>query len=304
MKLNQLRNLIAVAEAGSVRQAARDINLSQSALTKSIQQLEDTLGVELLHRESHGVRLTAAGESLLTRAKTVDAELRHARSDIELIKDTVIGEIRISASPSVSVGLVARAVAAFKADRPQISFRIDEAVYPEILGGVRSGDTDFAICLLPERLIDDTLKLEFLVRDRLSPAVRVGHPLTEKPKISLRELAGREWVTYRRTGGGRDIFGQTFIANGLETPKQLLECSSFAGVLALLSHTDLIGLLPRQIFANSALAGQIVPLTTKENMPAWNVGVIYRSNHKLSAASQAFLAQLKESAQTVNQVDL
>jgi len=304
MKLNQLRNLIAVAEAGSVRQAARNINLSQSALTKSIQQLEDYLGVELLLRESHGVRLTPAGETLLVRARAVDAELRHARSDIELIKETVVGEIRISASPSVAVGLLPRAVADFKENRPKISFRIDEGVYPEILAGVRSGETDIAVCLLPERLIDETLQLEFLIRDRLTLAVRADHPLTRQSVQSLRKLADREWVTYRRTSSGRDIFGQTFITNNLEVPKNLLECSSFAGVLALISNSDLIGLLPRQMFANSAIVGQLAPIRTKETMPSWNVAVIYKSKHTLSSACHAFLDQLKATALIPNPIDL
>ena len=64
MKLNQLRNFTAVVEAGGVRQAAKTLNLSQSSVTKSIQQLEDDLGVELLHRGAHGVAATEAGKAL------------------------------------------------------------------------------------------------------------------------------------------------------------------------------------------------------------------------------------------------
>ena len=81
MKLSQLRNFIAVVEAGAVRQAANNLNLSQSSVSKSIQQLEEELGAEILHRNAHGVTPTAAGKALLNRAKAVDAELRHARND-------------------------------------------------------------------------------------------------------------------------------------------------------------------------------------------------------------------------------
>src|SRR3972149_8514875 len=108
MKLSQLRNFTAVVEAGAVRQAAKNLNLSQSSVTKSIQQLEDDLGVELLHRGARGVAATAAGKALFARIKTVEAELRHARNDVETIQGAGMGEIRVSASPSVATGLLSR----------------------------------------------------------------------------------------------------------------------------------------------------------------------------------------------------
>src|SRR5450759_5319345 len=86
MKLSQLRNFTAVVDAGAVRQAAKNLNLSQSSVTKSIQQLEDDLGVELLHRGAHGVAPTEAGKALFARITTIEAELRHARNDVETIQ--------------------------------------------------------------------------------------------------------------------------------------------------------------------------------------------------------------------------
>ena len=91
MKISQLRNLTVVIEAGTVRQAAKHLNLSQSSVTKSIQQLEETLGVELLRRSSHGVMPTEAGRALVARAKVIDAELRHARNDIDAIRGANFG---------------------------------------------------------------------------------------------------------------------------------------------------------------------------------------------------------------------
>src|SRR3970040_288991 len=96
LKLSQLRNFTAVVEAGSVRQAAKNLNLSQSSVTKSIQQLEDDLHVELLHRGAHGVAATEAGKALIARIKTVEAELRHARNDIETIQGAAVGRWRRS----------------------------------------------------------------------------------------------------------------------------------------------------------------------------------------------------------------
>jgi LysR family transcriptional regulator of abg operon len=117
MKLSQLRNFAAVVEAAVVRQAAKNLNLSQSSVTKSVQQLEDQLGVELLHRDSHGVAPTEAGKALLARAKMIEAELRHARDEVEAIQGAGVGEIRVSASPTGAMGLLPRAVVAFQGTR-------------------------------------------------------------------------------------------------------------------------------------------------------------------------------------------
>ncbi|MBI4986937.1 MAG: LysR family transcriptional regulator, partial [Rhodocyclales bacterium] len=177
MKLSQLRNFTAVVEAGAVRQAAKILNLSQSSVTKSIQQLEDDLGVALLHRGAHGVAATAAGKALFARIKTVEAELRHARNDVETIQGAGMGEIRVSASPSVATGLLPRSVIAFQRTHPRVSFHILEGVYPDMLPAIRTGDLDLAICLVPGHPRDDSLSFISLVKDRLVPAVRADHPV-------------------------------------------------------------------------------------------------------------------------------
>ncbi len=86
MKLSQLRHLVMVAETGTIREASRQLFLSQSSVTKSIRQLEEELGVELLHRASHGVTPTEAGLALIERARRIEAELRYARNDIDEIQ--------------------------------------------------------------------------------------------------------------------------------------------------------------------------------------------------------------------------
>ena len=136
MKLSQLRNFIAVVEAGAFRQAAKNLNLSQSSVSKSIQQLEDELGAEMLQRSALGVTPTAPGKALLNRAKLIEAELRHARNDVQTIQGAQVGEIRVSASPTVAMGLLPHAVVAFQRTRPRVSFRISEDVYPDILPAI------------------------------------------------------------------------------------------------------------------------------------------------------------------------
>lgn len=300
MKLSQLRNLIAVIDAGGVRQAARNLNVSQSAVTKSIKQLEDDLGIELLHRSAAGVAPTAAGEALLARARVIEAELRQARNDIESVRGGKSGEIWISASPTVMRSLLPRAVLSFRRRRPQVRFHIEEGVYPDVLPALRLGELDFAVCLVAERLQDEALACEILVKDRLTPTVRRDHPLAREGALKLADLVDREWIVYRRTQTGRDVFEQTFVQNGLEPPRKTIECTSFACILSMVESSDLITLLPARLFNEMPRPGALTPLLMDAQMPPWNLAVIYRSMHSLSPLCEAFLQELRRTAAQAN----
>ncbi|MBW7849045.1 MAG: LysR family transcriptional regulator [Rhodospirillales bacterium] len=297
MKLSQLRNLIAVAEAGSLRQAAAALNLSQSSITKSIQQLEQSLGVELLIRTPQGIIPTAAGNALLNRAKVVEAELRQARNDVEMAQGAAVGEIKIMASPTVSVGLLPRAIVNFRRARPRVSFHIEEGVYPDVLPTLRTGEVDIALCLVPEMPSDEELEFSIVLQDNLTPAVRSEHPLTLGGRKALADLIGYDWIIYRRNRTGRDIVEHTFTDNGLEPPPNVVECTSFACTLALVESGDFITLLPTQIFAGRQRRSSITPLFMASPMPSWNVAAITRGRHRLSPVCQAFLDEIMRTAE-------
>ncbi len=292
MKLSQLRHLVAVAEAGTVRQAAKTLYLSQSSVTKSIQQLEEAVGVELLHRTAHGVTPTAAGRALIGRAKAIEGELREARNDIDNILGAGSGEIRIAVSPTVAMSILPQAVLSFKRSRPKVTLQIHEGVFPDVLQTVRKGELDFAICLVPEWVEDESIAFEILLKDTVTPAVRWGHPF-ERRRMKLADLLAADWVIYRRGHSGRDIFEQTFVAAGLEPPPSTIEASSFACVISLVERGDYLTLLPKQLLVDPNMRWGISPIIMQAHLPSWNVAVIYRARHELSPVSLLFLEELK-----------
>ncbi len=298
IKLSQLRHFVAVAEAGTVRHAAKTLHLSQSSVTKSIQQLEEALGVELLHRTPHGVTPTAAGRALIGRAKAVEVELREARNDIDQILGAGTGELRVAASPTVATSFLPHAVLNFKRSRPKVTMQLHEGGYPDVLPKLRKGELDFAICLVPEWIDEEGLEFEILLRDTVTPAVRVQHPF-ERRRTRLADLRGADWVIYRRGRTGRDIFEQTFVAAGLEPPPSVIECSSFACAVALVERGDYVTLLPRQLLADRAARYNLSPITMLTPMPSWNVAVISRPRHELSAVCLAFLDELRSVARQI-----
>lgn len=293
MKLSQLRNFVAVVEAGTVRQASRNLNLSQSSISKSLQQLEDELGAEILHRGTRGVVLTAVGKAFLPHAKIIEAELRHARNDVQMLQGARTGEIRISASPTVAMGLLPRTIVAFQQSHPLVKFTISEDVYPDMLPALRCGDIDFAICLVPPHPRDETLRYVSLVRDHLVPATRSDHPLIGARRLKLANLLDLDWIIYRRSHTGLDIFEQTFASNGLALPKSTIQCTSFACALALLENGNYVTLVPSQMFSGGRSSRSIAFLPLDSPMQPWQVAVISRAKHELSAVCLAFLAEIE-----------
>lgn len=296
MKFIQLRNFIAVIEAGTFRQAAKNLHLSQSSISKSLQQLEDEIGTEILHRGARGVVPTAAGEALLARAKIIEAELRHARNDVQMIQGAQIGEIRVSVSPTVAMGLLPRAIIEFQKERPRVNFLVSEAVYPDMLPAVRTGEIDIAICLVPALPRDETLNFVKLVKDRLVPVVRANHPIVSARRLALEDLLDLDWVVYRRSHTGLDVFEQTFTTNRLPLPKSTIECTSFACARALVENGDYVTLMPSQLFFDNRKPSSVVLLTLDSPMPPWQVAVITRAKHELSAVCLAFLDQIERLA--------
>lgn len=296
MKLDQLRNLVAVDKAGSVRQASRDLNLSQPAITKSIKLLEAELGCDLLYRKSHGVVATASGTALIERAKTIEAELRSARNEIDNIESITTGDIRVSASPTVAINLMPRAILNLKTARPKVTIHIEEGVYPHVLSALRAGDIDLAVCLMPEQPIADDLEIEVLLEDALTPAVRVDHPLTQRRDLRLHDLIDEEWIIFGRRDESRDIYEQTFRLNGLAPPKSSIECTSFTCALALVERSDYLVLVPKQIFVDRQRAWSIEPLPLQMPMQPWTIAAITRSNAMLSPACRVFLDELRKIA--------
>ena len=259
----------------------------------------DDLGVELLHRGAHGVAATEAGKALFARIKTIEAELRHARNDVETIQGAGVGEIRVSASPSVATGLLPRAVIAFQRKHPRVSFHLLEGVYPDMLPAIRTGDLDLAICLVPGKPRDDSLSFISLVRDRLVPAVRADHPVLKRRNVKLADLTNLDWIIYRRSHTGLDVFEQTFLANRLEPPKSTIECTSFACALALVENGNYVTLVPSQIFAGRGTPS-LAPVLLDAPMQPWQVLAISRAKHELSAVCLAFLAELQKTAAKID----
>lgn len=302
MKLHQLRYFVAVAEAGSIRQAARTLNLSQSAVTQAIKELESSLGTELLERRSHSVLPTAAGSALIKRIGVIEAELRYAEDEIRMIDGSMVGDISIGMSPAVAFQILPDAIMKLKTSRPGVRMRFGQALYPDFLEDVRAGRFDFFVGIIPDdprnldRLDTKGLEVDLIASERLQPVVRAEHPLASQKNLTLDELAKWEWISFGRREDQRHFFERRIVAEGLPLPPSTIETDSNNLVRALLERSDYIAFLPRQFLTANPEDTDLVELSINGPVPSWEFAIIKRENNLLPPVTRMLISEIERAA--------
>ncbi len=186
MELRQLRYFVAVAEAGNISRAAKKIFLTQPALSRQIQALEDELGQRLLERQAHSIRLTRAGEALLSDAREL---LEHADQVRERARAAGEGpQLSVGYAPSLAAGLLSAAVETFTQTHARARVELRDLSTNEMLAGLEDGTLD-VIVTVGEGTARRGLQWTPLVRASWQLAVPRPHPLATRPRVTPVEVA-------------------------------------------------------------------------------------------------------------------
>ncbi|MFZ9555502.1 MAG: LysR substrate-binding domain-containing protein [Limnohabitans sp.] len=296
MKLSQIQALVAIAETGSIRAAATRVGLTQPALSKSLQSLEEELSVSLVSRTSRGVNLTAYGKAVVTRGRGITQEVDRLREQIEQMRGDLQGTINLAVSPSPSVILLPQALARFRQDYPKVQLRIREAVFPDTLQLLREGLADIALGAHPQ--IKKSKQPEFLVErlyyNRLVVTGRVGHP--KAGAVSLSELLDCDWLLHGPEEGPGSMYAPVFKAHQLLPPVPSILSQSFIATLTLLEGSDALSLLPERLIRKLIDDRRLIMLPIRELTPRLDVSMIVRANQPLTPVAQKLLQILRRTS--------
>lgn len=291
--MNQIRDFVAVVQAGSLRAAARGIGVSQPAITQSIRQLEAELRVQLLQRSARGAVPTHAGKVFLARARIVQAELRKAVEDLGALRDGEEETVAFGMSPQTALLVVPEAMQHFRRRHPHARVRILEGIGTALLPGVRDETLDFAIAVSPAAGGEPGLRSKPLTRLPLVVASRPGHPLSRAG--SLRELADARWLVYYPTGSA-NMLEAAFRAAGLGVPRGLVQCESCATAVALIAQTDTLGLLTPRLIDGPPGPYRLQQIKVREPIPGPLLALYTRRDAPLTAAAATLAQALTASA--------
>ena len=190
MEIDQLRYFLRVAELRSFTKAADDLLMSQPALSRSIQKLEQELGQPVFHRKPRSLELTDAGVLLEARARQVIQLIEDTRA--EIMDDGESGRLRVGAIPTIAPYLLPEILQAFSKSYPAAIVTVQEAPTDRLLRLCAQGDVDLAILALP--LPASSLECEELYEEELHLVLPRGHRLGEKRKITVADLDGERFI--------------------------------------------------------------------------------------------------------------
>ena len=291
MKFNQLRDVVAIAERGSLRAAARHLALAQPALTRSVHELERELGVPLFERRARGMILTPMGEAFVRRANAVLSEVRRAREEVEQLHGGTRGRVVAGLSLAAHIALLPTALKPFRERYPQVQLHLIEGWYPTLESGLQDGSVDFYVGPKHERQPSPELVQEHLFENTRIVLGRRGHPLAHAR--SLRDLASAEWATTSVTFKAEEELRELFEQHGLPAPRLALRSQSAVTLLVALANTDLLTMVPIQWIEFAAAGHSLAPIPIRETLPAPSIVVVRRSGLPLTPAAEFLLDLLR-----------
>jgi DNA-binding transcriptional LysR family regulator len=245
IKLSDLHVLVAVAQSGSMAKAASALAVSHPVVSRSIRDLEHTLGVRLLERNPRGVELTAYGRAMLNRSHAAFDELRQGVKDIEFLSDPTVGEVRIGTSPPLAASFVFAVIDRLSRRYPRIVFRViaEGTNQPAQRQNLNERAVDLLIFRKVATVVDEQTSFEFLFESPYVVAAGASSPWVRRRRIALAELMGEPWalpapddafgsfVTDAFRAGGLDYPPAAVITSALEMRANLLRTGRYLSVI-------------------------------------------------------------------------
>lgn len=190
LNLHLLEQFVALARTKNFTRAAEELNLSQSALSRAIQKLEDQLGQPLFERKPREVMLTDHGELLFERAQQILKLMQDMFS--ELSEAGRRGRIRLGAIPTIAPYLLPRLLSSFSKAHPEISVIVQEDTTENLIKRCSHGEIDLAILALP--ILAKQLQIEALFDEELLLVLPLGHPLAAAKAVAIDAVEGFPFV--------------------------------------------------------------------------------------------------------------
>ena len=285
--LKQLSVFITVAKLESTTTAARELSLSQSAVSSAIQQLESQIGQKLFDRIGRQLKLNRVGASLLP---AVTELLAHAeRLNLQLKGETVAGTVCIGASYTIANHIIVDTMVDFQKEHANVDIEINSDNSPGIIDSVIEGNVDFG--LIESSVDDPRVLVEAWLQDELVVFASPDHPLVRQGRASVLELERAAWVLRELGSGARSVFNDTF-RGALANLQIAMEFRHNEPIKRAVAKGVGVGCLSARVLERELIDGTLVALKTPEErkMPR-RLAMIRRRDGVLSAPAQAFWQQ-------------
>jgi DNA-binding transcriptional LysR family regulator len=296
LKLHDLHVLMAVVQAGSMKKAATLLNTGQSAISRSIAELERTIGVRLLDRNPQGVEPTGYGRALLDGGAAAFDGLRQAVENIEFLADPAAGEVRIGSSALLAASFVTGLIDRLSRRYPRLVFHLVTGYLDTLHRELSERNVDLLIERRVGAVADERLDFEFLFDESFVVAVSAQNPLVRRRRIHLADLANEPWVLPPPGSVIGSIVTDAFRASGLDYPRAIVVTDSPQVRVNLLATGRFVTIFPASALRFPTRRSELKVLPVELPMASVRNGIVTLKNRTLSPVAQLFIDHAREVA--------
>lgn len=292
--MRHLHTFVAVAQQGTLGRAAETLNLSQPALSKTLNELEQLTGTRLFERGRLGAQLTVPGEQFLTHAVKVLDALNTAGQALNRKEDASADVVRVGALPTAALGILPAAIGRFHQQQKSTSLQVATMNNTMLLAGLKSGEIDLGIGRMSDPELMGGLNYELLLLESLKLVVRPGHPLLQET-ITLSRVM--EWPVVVSPKGTvpRQNAEALLQSQGCKMPAGCIETLSASLSRQLTVDYDYVWFVPSGAVKEDLRQATLISLPVPTQSAGEPIGILTRVDIPLSTGAQMLIAAIRKS---------
>lgn len=282
MEWYQLENFRAVARTQHMTDSARDLSVSQPALSRSIAKLEQELGCPLFERNGKHIVLNRYGKIFLQHVDRALQEIATGQKVLDDMLHPERGTVSLAFLHSLGTNVVPSLLGEFHEQYPDIQFKLYQNYTALLIDQLEAGEID--LCLCSPVIPNDRIGCQTLFQEELLLAVPIDHPLACRHEVNLAEIAGEPMITFKKDYGLRIIMDQLFSAAGL-TPVITFEGQEILTVAGLVEAKFGLALIP---YTNGVEKARITFLHIADTDCHRSIEMAWIKNRYMSPAARKF----------------
>jgi DNA-binding transcriptional LysR family regulator len=296
VKLHDLHVLMAVVQAGNMSKAAALLNTTQPAVSRSIAELERTVGVRLLDRNPQGVEVTEYGRVLLDGGAAVFDDLRQAVKNIKFLADPTAGEVRIGCNHFLAGSFVSAVIQRLSQQYPRVVSHLVTAHVESLYSELTERNVDLLVAARWHPLIDERLEFESLFDDPFVIVAGAKNPWTRRRRIELAELVNEPWVLPPPHSVLASFTLETFRASGLDYPRTVVVTESPQARFNLPATGSFLTMFSASTLRFPTKRTELKALPVQLPLAPVPRGIVTLKNRTLSSVARLFIKHAREVA--------
>ncbi|MDR6869009.1 DNA-binding transcriptional LysR family regulator [Bosea sp. BE125] len=288
LRFRHLMLVSRIARMGTLHRAAEELNVTQPAASKMLQDIEEILGVQIFVRQPRGLIATEIGAFVIDYAEQALSDQERFLKGLKNLQRGGYGALSIGAIMATAPDILPAAIAELKRRRPLMTIMLQTTTSDQLLRSLEKNELDLVIGRLTESRHHAIFDVEPLSIEKLWAFVSADHPLAGRDEVSLAEMETYPWVLQQQTSPMRQVIDRSFAEAGLPSLDNIVETTSIFATLHLVRRAGMISVLPHTIIEEAIARGELARLPLTIVNPLEPYGIIRRKGEPLSVNAEEF----------------